>query len=152
MAIVPFGPANSSIDWGFDLMARSACWPGLERAPTPFLNQLRKEARARDWEVDALLGHISHESKFNPAIKNPAATASGLIQMIDSSARQYAGVSAATLRTMSHEEQLPGILKYFDVGRPLSGADFLLLGVSRNPALLTAPNSPRALRRGLTGG
>lgn len=69
----------------------------------------------------------------------PGQTAAGLIQMIDATARQYAGVSADTLATWDELQQLPSIVDYYDVGRPLSGADFRLIGYSRG-ARLTAPD------------
>lgn len=116
-------------------------WPGIERAEPAFLAEVISRAKAKGWDYDALLGQISHESGFRATAKNPSSTASGLIQMLDSSAKRYAGMSASQLLETSAINQIPGIISYYDVGLPLQGADFLLLGLSRNPALIGAPDS-----------
>lgn len=115
-------------------------WRGIDRATPEFLTIVVQRAREKGWDANALLGQISHESSFNPAAKNPSGSASGLIQMLDSVARRYAGMSALQLRETSALNQIPGIFQYYDVGRPLQGSDFLMLGISRNPSLLDAPD------------
>jgi hypothetical protein len=112
-------------------------WPGLSRFSRQEFAELQKLAPST-WNLDDLLGHISSESAFNPAARNKDSSAAGLIQMVDATARRFAGVSANRLAGMSAMAQLPSVVKYFSVGRPMAGADFKLLGFSRNPALLTA--------------
>ena len=59
-----------------------------------------------------LLVVIEKESSFNPRAKNPNGSASGLLQMIDSSARGV-GTTSAALRQMKGSQQLDYIYKYF---------------------------------------
>lgn len=120
------------------------CWPGIENAPPAFLRKLRAEAFRRGWDFDSLLGHISHESRFKPDAANPDSSARGLIQMLDATAREFAGVPSRELARMSHEEQIPGIVRYFSKKtgtRPLKGADFLLLGMQNRELILRLPRS-----------
>lgn len=116
--------------------------------PPSFFKDLARISARHGWELDALAAHISHESRFRADAKNPLSSSRGLIQMLDSSARRYAGVSASQLAKMSATEQLPGIERYFDIGKPLAGADFLILGVSRNPSLIGAADSRVIFRAG----
>ena len=117
-------------------------WPGIESVSPVFLRRLDAAARARGWKTDDLLGHIWFESRFDPAARNkaPGQTAAGLIQMTNDTAKRFAGVPSSALVHQNEEQQLAGIVAYFDVGRPLAGADFRLLGYSRNPSLLNAPD------------
>ena len=122
-------------------MALYTRWPGIERAPLEFLAALQKEGDKRGWDVNALLGHISSESGFKTDAGSNSSTAGGLIQMIDSVSRRFAGVSSAQLRQRDFMGQLPAIVRYFDIGKPLSGADFRILGFARNPSLIGKPDS-----------
>lgn len=123
-------------------------YPGIERLSPEFLHQLAAEADARGWDLDDLLGHMWVESAhFKTDAANPYSSARGLIQMLDETARLFAGVSSAQLARMTDVEQLPGIVRYYDVGLPLEGAAFRLLGYSRPGTpekvayLLSAPDS-----------
>lgn len=104
-------------------------WPGIERASDAFLGSLARGCIDRGWSYDDLAGHISHESGFNPGAKNPGASASGLIQIIDSEAKKL-GTTATAIRAMSSESQLPYIFRYFErYGRAaMSGADYQRAG------------------------
>lgn len=50
---------------------------------------------------------------FSPSIKNPTSTATGLIQFLESTARDL-GTTTAQLRLMSAEDQLDYVYKYLD--------------------------------------
>lgn len=71
-------------------------------------------ATRNGWDVDAIAAVISIESGFSPSAKSPVATASGLIQFIDSTAKAL-GIpgGAAAVRSMSAVDQLPWIEKYY---------------------------------------
>lgn len=61
---------------------------------------------------------------FNPAIKNPKSSATGLIQFMDSTAKAL-GTTTDLLSSMSHTEQMDYVEKYFlmtakNVGKPTS--------------------------------
>ncbi len=107
--------------------------PGLEGTTPAFRLALWRMAERNGWDVDAIAAVISLESGFRPDAKNPKATASGLIQMIDATARSV-GVpdGAEGLRRMSAEEQLPFVETFYKraFGRSLTPrpVDYYLAG------------------------
>lgn len=115
-------------------------WPGIDNASDAFLARLANEAEKRGWSYDDLAGHISHESRFKPDAKAPGASASGLIQLIDSEARKL-GTTAEVVRAMSAEAQIPYIFRYFEkYGRPyMAGADYLRAGFGNRAARWDSP-------------
>jgi hypothetical protein len=119
-------------------MADIAKVPGIETTSPAFRAGLYELADRHNWNVDAIAAVISSESRFNPSAKNPGGTASGLLQWIDQTARDMFGVSAQAIRTMSAEEQLPLIERWFErtLGdgqhRPV---DYYLVGWGARPGL-----------------
>lgn len=114
-------------------------FPGVERLGARALWELARRAELAGIDAGGLLGQIYLESGFRADAKAPNSSASGLIQMIDQSARRFAGVSAARLRKMSALQQIPGVVAYFSGLGPLKGSDFRLMGYTRDPSLLRAP-------------
>jgi peptidoglycan hydrolase-like protein with peptidoglycan-binding domain len=115
-------------------MARILAVPGIQRTGAEFRRALWDMAQRNGWDVDAIATVMSIESGFRAAIKNPQPnqTASGLIQMIDATARSL-GIAggAAQLRTMSDVEQLPYVEKYYQRAGLRAGVrrvDFYLAG------------------------
>lgn len=106
---------------------------GIARTSPAFRAGLYALADRHGWNVDAIAAVISSESGFDPAAKNPAPgqTAAGLLQWIDSTARNMFGISSATIASMSAEAQLPFVEKWFSrqlgdgLHRPV---DFYLVG------------------------
>jgi len=86
----------------------------MEREPE-FKPKLIRESRRRGINPDHLLNVMAVETagSFNPAIKNPNSSASGLIQFMADTARSL-GTSTAELRKMSATKQLDYVFKYFD--------------------------------------
>lgn len=115
-------------------------WRHIERADPSMLRYLANEAPKRNLDVDAILGVINHESRFASRAKNsgPEQTASGLIQMIDSTARKV-GTTAAALRNMSQREQAPYVLDFYGLYQSLNpehalrGSDYLVMGLGAKP-------------------
>lgn len=106
--------------------------PGLASTSPAFRAALWRMASDRSWDVDAIATVMSIESGFKPGAKNPNATASGLIQFIDSTARSL-GIAggAAEVRRMSDIEQLPYVAKYYERAGAKSSwrpVDFYLAG------------------------
>lgn len=105
---------------------------GLDTTSQDFRARFWEMAARNGWDVDAIAAVISIESGFKHSAKSPVATASGLIQMIDSTAKSL-GIAggAAAVRSMSAVEQLPWIEKYyrnrFGTRRPRP-VDFYLAG------------------------
>lgn len=95
-------------------MASILAVPGLANTTPEFRAALWQMCAANSWDVDSLSAVISAESGFNAAAKNPSGSASGLIQMIDVTARKL-GVpnGAAGFRTLSAIEQLPYVEKFY---------------------------------------
>lgn len=125
-------------------------WPEISLASDRFLAALALGCEARGWNFDDLAGHISHESRFKPGAKASGATASGLIQLIDSEARKL-GTTAETIRGMSAESQLPFVFRYFErYGRPnMAGADYLRAGFGNRASRWDAgPGEPLVNSRG----
>ncbi len=101
-------------------------WPGIGKVTQDDIKALWL-AIPPLWELDALLGHISSESGFNPLAKAANSTARGLIQMIDAVAAKY-GRGGSTFQS-----QIPGIVAYFkDAGKEeMRGSDFKVAGFSQ---------------------
>jgi len=95
--------------------ARSvAAVPGVAKTTPEFRAALWELASRNGWDVDGIAAVMSIESGFDPAAKNPSTTASGLIQMIDSTARSVGvGGGAAELRELSAVQQLPYVERYY---------------------------------------
>lgn len=115
-------------------------WPGMGRVPLSFVDAVVRGAQARGWDADGLLGHISSESGFDPAAKNPYASASGLIQVTDETARALGLRDAAQVRGMSPEEQLwKVVFPFFEMmggGKAYtSGADYKIAGFGKRPSV-----------------
>lgn len=104
----------------------------LQREPG-FKDKLISGARARGINPDHLLNVMAVETSgtFNPSIKNPNSTASGLIQFMAQTAREL-GTTTEALRKMSATNQLDYVFKYFDhyfKGRDLSSQGALYAAV-----------------------
>lgn len=112
-------------------------WPGIYRLTREELDALIAATPA-SWDVDALLGFISTESGFKIDAHNPNSSATGLIQMVDATARAISGVPSSAIARQTVTEQIPGIIKFFKVGKVLEGADFKVLGLSGRPDLVHA--------------
>lgn len=80
-----------------------------------FLPKLIAGSRARGMNPDHLLNVMAVETSgtFNPGIKNPNSSASGLIQFMNSTAQQL-GTTTAAIRAMTATQQLDLVFKYFD--------------------------------------
>jgi tape measure domain-containing protein len=80
-----------------------------------FMEKLIAGSRARGMNPDHLLNVMAVETSgtFSPSIKNPNSSASGLIQFMDSTAKQL-GTTTAAIRAMSATQQLDLVFKYFD--------------------------------------
>lgn len=111
--------------------------PGLASTTPEFRAALWNMAARNGWDVDAIATVISSESRFQPAAKNPYATATGLIQFIESTANSL-GTTTAALRTMSAEEQLPYVEKFYKragLTKDSRGFDFYVVGTGKRPGL-----------------
>jgi hypothetical protein len=85
-----------------------------------FMTSLDAEAKARNLDPDKMLAIMGPESGGDPAAKNSGSSASGLIQMMDSTAKNYINPrtdkpfeSAAELRELTRAEQAPIAAQYF---------------------------------------
>lgn len=80
-----------------------------------FMPKLVAGSRARGINPDHLLNVMAVETSgsFNPAIKNPTSSASGLIQFMAETARGL-GTTTALLRKMTATQQLDYVFKYLD--------------------------------------
>lgn len=106
--------------------------PGLSKMTDSFRAKLFQIAKRNGWDADAMATVISSESAFKHDAKNPYASASGLIQFLDSTAK-HLGVAggAAEIRAMSPEKQLPVIEKFYQrifKGRTPRLVDYYLAG------------------------
>lgn len=107
--------------------------PGLESTTPHFRYALWSMAQRNGWDVDAIAAVMSMESGFRPDAKNPKATASGLIQMIDATAKSVGVPGGADgLRKLSAVEQLPYVETFYGraFGRSLTprAVDYYLAG------------------------
>lgn len=75
------------------------------------LTILRNVATKHSFNPDWLEWVVYLESNFNPTLKNPTSSATGLIQFIESTANQL-GTTTAQIKKMSFEQQCILIDKY----------------------------------------
>ncbi|MFB2120052.1 transglycosylase SLT domain-containing protein [Parapedobacter sp. 2B3] len=107
-----------------------------------FLNQSASNLGIRaEWLADI----IYLESGFNPNAKNPNGSASGLIQFIESTAKEL-GTTTAAIRQMTNVQQLPYVEKYFSnwfsrLGKPKDGFELYVLVFY--PAWFNKPDESR---------
>ena len=116
--------------------------PGLASQTLSFIYNLAALAEKHGWSADGIAAVISHESRFNPAAKNPIGSATGLIQFIESTARML-GTTTAALARMTAEEQLPYVEAYFSRtlgGRKPMNADEYLLPTYGRPDAIGKPD------------
>lgn len=85
---------------------------GLSETSSAFRSALWDMAKRNGWNVDPIATVMSLESRFKPSAKNPYATATGLIQFIESTAKRL-GTTTAALKNMTAVEQLPFVEKYY---------------------------------------
>ena len=122
--------------------------PGLAATSPLFLFDLYELAARNGWDADALASVMSTESGFQPGAKNPKATASGLIQFTEATAKGL-GTTTAAIRSMSAVDQLPLVERYFKrafAGRPmLRPVDYYLAlwgsGIGQSPNFVLARKS-----------
>ncbi len=122
--------------------------PGIEKMTPGFLRTLAYIAEKNGFNVDGIAGVISHESRFNPAAKNPHGSASGLIQFIESTAEML-GTTTAALRAMTAVAQLIYVERYFQrfmPVRPTEPAGYILATYGRGD-LANAPDETPIDRR-----
>lgn len=126
----------------------------LAKSTTSIVNRL-----AAKYGVDAstLVGLIQEESGWKPLVKNPVSSARGLIQFIDSTAKQLGYRDSLDLIT-KHPDidgQLEGpVQKYFDLYAPYPNKEAFILAVLypgwRNKPLDTQlPSSIKAVNPGI---
>jgi tape measure domain-containing protein len=108
----------------------------MQREPG-FKPKLIAGAQKRGINPDDLLNVMAVETagSFNPGIKNPTSSASGLIQFMAETAKAL-GTTTELLRQMSATQQLDYVFKYFDkffAGRDLStqGAVYAAVGAGK---------------------
>lgn len=98
---------------------------------------LAEQCAERGWDVNGAFALITEESGWNLRIKNPKASAAGLIQVVDATARSLGLASAKAYASLSGRKQLEYAFKYWDrcaKGRPYSGPNtFIFWGLGRAP-------------------
>ncbi|MDO5307421.1 MAG: transglycosylase SLT domain-containing protein [bacterium] len=77
-----------------------------------FYNKVVQVAKRIKCSPDDLMALMNSESNLNPASQNPSSNATGLIQFMPSTAMGL-GTSVENLKTMSAEQQLVYVEKYF---------------------------------------
>lgn len=96
---------------------------------------LAEQCAKRGWSVDGAFALVNEESRWNPRAKVPAnlGTASGLIQVTDSTAKSLGFLSAEAYRIASPMSQLRAAVRYWDrcaTRSPYSGpSSFFLWGL-----------------------
>lgn len=108
--------------------------------------------------MDALAAVISFESGFDARAKNPWASASGLIQVLDSTAKSLGFASAAEVRELDEIEQLsrvvePYFARAFAARAPTRGADYYAALLGQPPGrpdsfVLFSENDPKVFKDG----
>lgn len=115
--------------------------PGIDHVSPADIAALEKAAKKAGLSFGDLCLHISQESGFNPRVR--VGKNSGLIMMSDDTSRAFNGGKLAD--SLSFQAQIPGIIRYFSIGKPISGADFRLLGIRRGengkPRLIDVANT-----------
>ena len=88
-----------------------------------FLQKVEQVAKAVGADPRDLLGVIAFESKFNPQIKNPLGSATGLIQFTSATAKSL-GTTTDQLRGQTAVEQLDYVQKYLEAfGKTLDSTE-----------------------------
>lgn len=78
-----------------------------------FFTALDAMAKRLGFPVEWVCDVIYIESGFQPAIKNPNSSASGLIQFMEATAKGL-GTTTAAIRSMTNIQQIPLIERYFN--------------------------------------
>ena len=86
----------------------------MQREPE-FMPKLKRMAAERGMNPDHILNAMAVETAgtFNPQIRNPTSSASGMIQFMRSTAPEL-GTTIEAIRRMNATEQLDYVFKYFD--------------------------------------
>lgn len=113
--------------------------PGLSGLGYRERRLLAEIAARNHWDADYVAAVISHESGWRPTARNPASSATGILQWTDLSARAL-DTTTRQIARMSVYEQLPLVERYFRMassGRPIQGPDFMVyaLGAGHCPTL-----------------
>lgn len=112
--------------------------PGITNVDGAFLRVLAYIAAKNGWNVDGVAAVISHESGFDPHARNPHGTATGLIQMIESTAESL-GTTTAALLGMTAVQQLVYVERFFVTYlhglRPSNPEDYILVTYGRLDAI-----------------
>lgn len=106
--------------------------PGVASLDEDTLRDVWWGCHARGWNPDGLVAFISSESGWDPRAQNPSGGATGIGQIIPTTAKML-GTTTAELKRMSVRQQLPFVFKYFDRasrGKPIPVLDFKVLGFS----------------------
>lgn len=85
---------------------------GLAKTTPEFRSELWRVATRLGLEAGYIAAVMAHESGFSPMAKNPQGGATGLIQFMPATA-QALGTSTQALASMSAEEQLTYVEKFF---------------------------------------
>lgn len=95
-------------------MAIASTWPGIDRLSSAELAALERAARAIGTPPDCLAAVIAFETggTFDPAARNPASGATGLIQFLPSTATAL-GTTVAELAELSFPAQLSFVVRFF---------------------------------------
>ena len=115
--------------------------PGITRTSPAFRAGLYELARRHGWNVDAIAAVISSESGFDAAARNsqPGQTATGLLQWIDSTSRRIFNMPSSAIASLSAEQQLPLVEKWFKAALGGDGlfrpVDYYLVGWGARPGL-----------------
>jgi hypothetical protein len=96
-----------------------------------FFTALDAMAKRLGFPVEWVCDVIFIESGFQPAIKNPNSSASGLIQFMEATAKGL-GTTTAVIRSLTNIQQIPLIERYFkgqmaSAGKPKSWFDVYCL-------------------------
>lgn len=116
-------------------------FPGIATVTPSFIRGLIAMAERHGWDPSGIALVISQESGFNPAAVNPRSGASGLIQFMKTTAEGL-GTTVEAIRTMSAEEQLPYVEKFFQQAMrrvPSRLEDYELIVLGRGD-LVNAPD------------
>ncbi|HEX7273139.1 MAG TPA: peptidoglycan-binding protein [Casimicrobiaceae bacterium] len=111
--------------------------PGLAGTSPGFRAALWEMAAENGFDADAIATVMSSESGFDPSIRNPKGTATGLIQFTEQTARTL-GTSTAELAQMSATDQLPYVAAFYrrmgitSAARPF---DYYVVGLGQRPGL-----------------
>lgn len=113
--------------------------PGLSGLGYRERRLLAEIAERNHWDRDYLAAVVSHESGWRPTAKNPASSATGILQWTDLSAKAL-GTTTGQIARMSVYQQLPLVERYFHLAssrRAIAGPDFMVyaLGAGHCPNL-----------------